>query len=168
MRRTDREVKDFDEVLAILEKCKVLHLAMLSDGKPYSVPVNFGYVLREENGCKKLVVYFHGAGEGKKITALKENPSVCFSAECEAELQDYGGKNIAYEWTCFFQSVIGFGKVSFVDGDEKKRGLDALMNHAGYKLSDGEDSIFYKDEHFQMTTVAKIEVEEITGKIRGR
>ena len=34
MRRKDREVKDFDEIISILDKCKVLHLAMISEGKP--------------------------------------------------------------------------------------------------------------------------------------
>lgn len=66
MRRKDREIKNFDEIISVLEKCKVLHLAMISDGKPYSVPVNFGYIVREEDGQKKLAVYIHGAGEGKK------------------------------------------------------------------------------------------------------
>ena len=69
MRRKDREIKNFDEIISVLEKCKVLHLAMISDGKPYSVPVNFGYIVREEDGQKKLAVYFHGAGEGKKVSA---------------------------------------------------------------------------------------------------
>ena len=67
MRRKDREVKNFDEIIDILSRCKVLHLALISDGKPYSVPVNLGYTVTEVDGSKKLTVYFHGAGEGKKI-----------------------------------------------------------------------------------------------------
>ena len=70
MRRKDRAVKDFDEIIDILSRCKVLHLALISDGKPYSVPVNFGSIVSEENGEKKLSVYFHGAGEGKKLDAI--------------------------------------------------------------------------------------------------
>lgn len=69
MRRKDREVKDFDEIISILDKCKVLHLAMISEGKPYSVPVNFGYIVRKEDGTKKLSVYIHGAGEYSKSRA---------------------------------------------------------------------------------------------------
>ena len=85
MRRKDREVKSFDEIIDILSRCKVLHLALISEGKPYSVPLNFGYVLEEDAGAKKLTVYFHCAPEGKKLTAIKENPEVCFSAESLAE-----------------------------------------------------------------------------------
>ena len=50
MRRKDREVLDFDEIIGILDKCKVMHLAMIREGKPYSVPVNFGYMAFNEDG----------------------------------------------------------------------------------------------------------------------
>lgn len=64
MRRKDREIKEFDEIIDVLSRCKVLHLALISDGKPYAVPVNFGYAVSESDGRKKLAIYFHGAGEG--------------------------------------------------------------------------------------------------------
>ena len=54
MRRKDREIKEFDEIIDVLSRCKVLHLALISDGKPYAVPVNFGYAVCERDGQKKL------------------------------------------------------------------------------------------------------------------
>ncbi len=164
MRRKDREVSEFDEIIKILDKCTVIHLAMISEGKPYSVPLNFGYIVSEEN---ELTLYFHGASEGRKIDALKSNPEICFSAVCQAETGDHGGKNNACDWTCYYQSVIGFGKVSFVqDKAEKKIGLDSLMIHCGYKIPEGMDSIQYTPGDFEVTAIFKIEVEEITGKVR--
>ena len=78
MRRKDREVKDYDEIIDILSRCKILHLALTSEGKPYSVPLNFGYVLEEDADTKKLSLYFHCAPEGKKLDAIKENPELSF------------------------------------------------------------------------------------------
>lgn len=169
MRRKDREVKDFDEIISILDKCKVIHLAMISEGKPYSVPVNFGYIVREEDGIKKLSIYIHGAGEGKKVSALKENPSVSFSCECGAEVNSLGDKEDACSWTCYYESVIGFGKVRFLEkSPEKTDGLDSLMFHNGYKIPAGLKRIAYSAMELAKTMVACIDVEEVTGKRHAR
>ena len=169
MRRKDREIKNFDEIISVLEKCKVLHLAMISDGKPYSVPVNFGYIVREEDGQKKLAVYIHGAGEGKKVSALKENPYVSFSCECGVQVDSLGDKLNACKWTCFYESVIGFGKVTFLEkSTEKTAGLDALMFHNGYKIPAGIKTIAYNMMELANTMVARIDVDEITGKRHSR
>ena len=163
MRRKDREVKSFDEIIDILSRCKVLHLALISEGKPYSVPLNFGYVLEEDAGAKKLTVYFHCAPEGKKLTAIKENPEVCFSAESLAEAD--GDKEKACTWTCYYESVIGSGKAEILtDSDERTKGLDAIMFHHGFNLPAGVKKIAYNAMELARTEVVKIDVAEITGK----
>ena len=162
MRRKDREVKDFDEIVDILSRCKVLHLALISDGKPYSVPVNFGYSVTEESGERKLFVYFHGAGDGKKLDAIKQNPAVSFCAETSAEIS---GEDAACDWTCYYESIIGFGTASILEEKAARaQGLDALMLHNGYKLPAGVKAIAYNAMHLAKTAVVKIEVNEITGK----
>ena len=162
MRRKDREVKNFDEIIDILSRCKVLHLALISEGKPYCVPVNFGYVLTEENGTKNLSVYFHGAGEGKKIDAIKENPSVSFCAETFSETD---GDENPCSWTCFYESVIGFGTAKILtDSKERNAGMDSIMLHNGYKLPAGVKFIAYNAMSLARTALVKIEVSEITGK----
>ena len=162
MRRKDREVKDFDEIIDILSRCKVLHLALISDGKPYSVPVNFGYLVTDENGTKKLSVYFHGAGEGKKLDAIRQNPAVSFCTETGMEIS---GKDEACNWTCYYESVIGFGTASLLeDKAERTQGLDAIMLHNGYKLPAGVKVIAYNAMSLAKTAVVKIEVNELTGK----
>lgn len=40
MQRKDREIKEFDEIIDVFSRSKVLHLALISNGKPYAVPVN--------------------------------------------------------------------------------------------------------------------------------
>lgn len=162
MRRKDREVKDFEQIIDILSRSKVLHLALISEGKPYSVPVNFGYVVAEEDGERKLSVYFHGAGEGKKLDAIRQNPNVSFCAETGSEVY---GNDEACSWTCFYESVIGFGTAEILDDKkERSKGLDAIMIHNGYKLPAGVKIIVYNAMALARTSVVKIEVSEITGK----
>ena len=166
MRRKDREIKEFDEIIDVLSRCKVLHLALISDGKPYAVPVNFGFAVKESESQKKLTLYFHGAGEGKKLDAIKANPQVCFCTETSVEASGPQDANAdACKWTCFYESVIGFGTASLVD-DSKERtaGLDSIMFHNGYKMPPSIKTIAYSAMALAHTAVIKIEVDDITGK----
>ena len=43
MRRKDREVTNIIEILQIIEKAKVLHLALFDADYPYIVPLHYGY-----------------------------------------------------------------------------------------------------------------------------
>ena len=60
MRRKDREITDFNEILAIMEKCDVCRIALNDDGFPYVVPLNFGMDVRDG----QVYLYFHCAMEG--------------------------------------------------------------------------------------------------------
>ena len=42
MRKSDREVTDISEKLAVLLRCQYFTLAMQTGGAPYLVPLNFG------------------------------------------------------------------------------------------------------------------------------
>ena len=165
MRRKDREIKEFDEIIDVLSRCEVLHLALISDGKPYAVPVNFGFAIHEDKGQKKLVIYIHGAGEGKKLDAIKANPQVSFCAETSVESSGPNAPEDACKWTCFYESVIGFGTASLVeDSKERTAGLDSIMLHNGYKIPHGIKTIAYSAMALAHTAVIKIEIDEITGK----
>lgn len=74
MRRSDREITDLGEILSIINDCKVIHLAMVDDGVPYLLPLNFGYVC--ESGAFSF--FCHSAREGRKLDTLRKNPTVAF------------------------------------------------------------------------------------------
>ena len=61
MRRSDREITDLPEILLIINGCKVIHLAMIDDGEPYLLPLNFGYAC--ENGAFSF--FCHSAREAE-------------------------------------------------------------------------------------------------------
>lgn len=152
MRRSDREVTDISELLAIIDACKVCRLALQDNEGLYIVPLNFGYAC--ENG--QLTLYFHSAKEGRKIGALVANPAVCFEMDCGHRLIE-GENACGYGYS--FQSIIGTGTAEFVTNtDEKKKALSLLMKH-----QTGNDFMF-SDADINFVAVFQIKVSEMTGK----
>ena len=86
MRRKDREITQPEELLAILDRCDVCHLALHGGTFPYVVPLNFG-VTREGEG---VALWFHGAAAGKKLELLEENHHAAFSAACPGAVSSGG------------------------------------------------------------------------------
>lgn len=153
MRRKDREVKDFNEIIAILEKCQVIRLALCDGGKPYLVPLNFAFLT--ENG--KLTLYFHSASQGRKIDLIRKSPNACFEADCSSRL--ITGPN-ACDWSYAYESVIGEGKASLVENpNEMSEALDLLMKRYGYE---GKPS--YRPKYLSHMAVIRLDVEILTGK----
>ena len=77
MRRADREIREFDRMLAVADACDCCRLGLLDDAGAYIVPLNFGYEAEGE----KLTLYFHGAGQGKKIDLIREQKSASFEMD---------------------------------------------------------------------------------------
>lgn len=123
MRRQDRQVTDFREILKIVDRCEVCRLAMVVNGAPYVIPMNFGWA--EEDGA--LVLYLHSAVEGTKIDALAADERVCFE-------MDTDGRVVEDEIPCrngyLYASVIGTGQAEFLSTpQEKTKGLNCIMRH---------------------------------------
>ena len=151
MRRQDKEITDMAAIKSIIGKSHVCRLALSEDNRPYVVPLCFGYA---DN-----TLYFHSAAEGKKIEILKKNHNVCFEFDLGCEVvQD----EQACKWGMKYQSVVGFGKASFVgDPEEKRKGLDAIMEHYSGKSFD------YPDAAIKNIVLIKVEIESMTGKQSG-
>ena len=81
MRRKDREISGRENILAIVNKCEYMTLALCDGGEPYAVTVNFG-VLEKEG---KLFLCFHCAKEGKKLDIIEKNNRVAFAMTAQYE-----------------------------------------------------------------------------------
>lgn len=66
MRKFDREIRDYNEILRLLDECQTIRLALHDEPYPYVVPLSYGW--EERDG--KLFVYFHCAKEGKKLDLI--------------------------------------------------------------------------------------------------
>lgn len=156
MRRKDREVTDRGEIIAIMKACDVVRLGLVDeDGYAYIVPLNFGLEANDE----RVTLYFHSAKEGHKLDILRKNPQVSFEMDCGHELvfNDAIGN-----CTMNFQSVMGRGRISFIDDPEEKfRALTLLTD-------DYHESHFeFNPKSMPVTTVYKLEVESMTAKRKG-
>lgn len=49
MRRSDREVTDFNEIVAIINKCDYIRLGFSSEPVPYILSLNFGIEVVRDN-----------------------------------------------------------------------------------------------------------------------
>ena len=148
MRRKEKQIMDMNEVAQILEQAQVCRLAMVDQGRPYVVPLNFGF----RDGS----LYFHSAPEGRKIDVLKADPHVCFEVD---ELVKIKKAPQACDWGVSFKSVIGTGTARMLETPaEKKTGLDIIMAHYSGRAFD------YPDEVLAKTAVIQVIIHEMTGK----
>ncbi len=153
MRRSDREVKKFEDIAAIMEKCDVCRIALNNGGYPYILPLNFGMCVKGE----KIELFFHGAIEGTKYDLIAKDNRAGFEMDCGHKLvteTESGNCTMEYE------SVIGQGHIEMISDDEKDNALCILMQH-------------YHQEEFPFnkaiipnTKVFKLVVEKVTGKRR--
>lgn len=121
MRKKEKEIKDEKTIREILSNSLICRLGIFDDDYPYIVPLNFGY--------HNNALYFHCAGEGKKIDLLRKNNNVCFEIEQSSEIIK---DPVSCNWTMKYCSVIGYGTIDIIsDHESKKQGLDIIMRHHG-------------------------------------
>ncbi len=147
MRRSEKAVTDLAGLEAILREGRVCQLAIAADPVPYLVTLNYGYNSR----C----LYFHSAPVGRKISLLQNNPLVAFTVAID------GGVITADQsckWTNRFQSVVGYGTVSFLSDAEKTLGLNFIMDQYGGIAGE------YSAAALAATCVYKLDIKEMTGK----
>jgi nitroimidazol reductase NimA-like FMN-containing flavoprotein (pyridoxamine 5'-phosphate oxidase superfamily) len=154
MRRTDREITNIEDKLGIIRRCKTLRLAMAEQNQPYIVPLNFGFEYKD--GI--LLLYMHGAREGKKADILNRNKQVCFEMDGAHALIP-GDEPAAYSFA--YESVVGFGTAEILEkDDEKTHGLNLLMKH-----QTGEDRDYaYPPGQLRNTLVFRVRVSSFTAK----
>ncbi len=153
MRRADREIRKFEEIVKVMEKCEICRLALYDEPYPYILPLNFGMEVQEGT----IVLYFHGALEGKKYDLIARNNHAAFEMDCDTQLL-----TILEDGNCTmnYESVIGQGIVEIVPDEEKVRALDILMAHYH------EEDFPYNKAVIPRTKVFKLTVESCTGKRR--
>lgn len=113
-----------EDIETILQGCKTCRIAMVDEGRPYIIPMVFGY---RWDGAD-LVLYFHCGLRGRKNRALRNNPQVCFEMDIEGEL--IGSGEVANRYSRAFSSLIGEGKVEFAqDLEQRRQGFEYIMRH---------------------------------------
>ena len=155
MRRKDRQITEIEAIRAILDKAKVLHLAMIDGDRPYVVPLNYGYTL--ENGA--LTLYLHSAREGRKLDVLRQNDRVAFVLE--TNVSQVSGGDIPCKYGEAYASVMGEGTAVLLDDPVQKiEALQILM-----KTQTGREFAF-TPAMAESVAVIRVNVESFTAKAR--
>lgn len=147
MRRKDKAMPE-EEMISLLQDGEYGVLSTADGhGQPYGVPLN--YVML--NNC----IYFHCALDGHKLDNLAANPRVSFCI--------VGRTNVLpAEFSTEFESVIIFGRASVIDGEERYRALNGLLEkYSPDFLAEGSA---YIEKFDSQTRVVRVKIETMTGK----
>lgn len=152
MRKSEREITDFKKIVGLVDRCDTVRLGISGGRAPYVVPVSFGYEVRDG----RIVIYFHGASEGRKHDLLAEHPRVCVEGDICRGFVENGRGGI----TCDYESFIGYGDAVRAYGEEWEKGISLLNEHCGFP------GFQCPPEMYAVTAVYRIELEELSGKHR--
>lgn len=154
MRRKDREVTDFNEIIKIIDECDIIRIG-LSDGDfPYIVPLNFAYTVNGGQIC----FYVHGAMAGRKYALMNKNLKCSFEMDIPIKMECiYEKKDVTMRYKC----VMGTADITFLDGEEKQAAIDDIIM-ARYEQT---RSFEYNKAAVARTAVARLDVREITAKV---
>ena len=149
MRRAEKEIRDEQRLVEMLEQAQVCRIPFNDDPYPYVVPVNFVY--------RVPCLYFHSAGVGRKMDLIAADGRVCFEID---ECMAIEGRDRACNWGARFESIIGEGQASVLtDTAEKRVALEALME----KYSGRRDWALDTPE-VERVAVVRIDVKHLSGK----
>jgi len=154
MNRSDREIEDELELKRIVRNGKFVVISMCSDNSPYVVTMNYGY------DDRKNALYFHAAFKGLKMDIIKQNSNVCATV-----IEDLGYK--PGECDHGYRSVVFWGKMSVIDDlEEKKYGLNILLNHLEEQPDEVKKKLLKEDSRYEKMQMAilRLDMEEMTGK----
>ena len=152
MRRRDRELRNKETILAILERSEVGRIATVNrKGFPVIKPVNFIYW----NGK----IYLHSSTKGEKISDIRRGSPICF--EVDEPIAYVATAEPACKSTYYYRSVVVKGNAAIVSQvDRKLEILERLMEK--YQPEGGYQGV--TQEILRRTAVIEISVREMTGK----
>ena len=149
MRRFKQEISK-EECIEILSNEKRGVLSVIGDdGYPYGLPLNHYY--DKDKNC----IYFHGAKEGHKVDAIKNNNKVSFCVfEKGVKRQDH--------WSYDVRSVIIFGKAQFIeDKDESIK----ISSNIWWRFNNDKKELEEEINHSASRVMCiKVDIEHMTGK----
>lgn len=148
MRRNARQLPE-EESIQLLREGKSGVLSLLGDeGYPYGVPLSYSYVDGK--------LYFHGAVTGHKVDAVKscDKASFCVVAQDDVKPEAL---------TTHYKSVIAFGRVSVLTGEEKLAAILSIGRKYSSVLGDEKLMAEINGTMDHMSLIC-LQIEYLTGK----
>ena len=153
MRRKDREIKDFQRMLEVVENCRTIRLAFDDGEYPYIIPLSYGYEAEGEQLC----FYIHGALAGTKAQMIGK------CGKCSFEIDRELGLELMPEVkdvTMRYESVIGKADIEVLPPEERLEALKIMMDK-----NEATRDFEWNYDAAPRTLVARLTVTEWTCKI---
>lgn len=144
---------DRETIHAILDEALICHVGFVVDGSPVVIPTIHW---REDD-----TLYVHGSSASRMLRSLKEGIDACVTVTL---LDGLVLARSAFHHSMNYRSVVVFGKAREVDGDEKLRALDSLVEHVMRGRS--RDVRPPNEIEMRATTVLALPLDEASAKIR--
>ncbi|MFA9466668.1 MAG: pyridoxamine 5'-phosphate oxidase family protein [Velocimicrobium sp.] len=146
--RRGKQLLSIEDTTTVMNRCTNGVLACLGDEDyPYAVPLSYVYFNDK--------IYFHSAKAGHKVDAIMKNPKVSFTVIDEDTI-------VSEEYTTYFRSVIAFGKVRIVEGEEWLDAFHALVEK--YSKDQPKEAKHKEITECKHAILIAIDIEHITGK----
>lgn len=153
-RHGDRAHYDAATVHAIIDAALYCHVSFVIDGQPFVLPTAHA---RVDN-----VIYLHGAAANRMFRTVAQGGPVCLAFTL---IDGLVMARSAFHHSVNYRSVAAFGVgQEVIDLDEKRRALDALVNH----VAEGRASevIAPTPEELKSTLVVRVPIDEASAKVR--
>jgi nitroimidazol reductase NimA-like FMN-containing flavoprotein (pyridoxamine 5'-phosphate oxidase superfamily) len=152
-RHADRELHLTEELYAILDEAKVVHIGFVFENEPVVIPM--GYARDGDS------ILFHSSTGARFALTLKKAPTICATVTI---LDDLIVARSAFNCSMNYRSVVAFGTPEVLEGDEK---WDALA-----KISEGlipglwERARPMTNKEAAQTMVMRLKLDQATAKSR--
>ncbi|HEX8409320.1 MAG TPA: pyridoxamine 5'-phosphate oxidase family protein [Thermoanaerobaculia bacterium] len=144
---------DRETIHAILDEALICHVGFVVDGSPVVIPT-----IHWREGD---TLYVHGSSASRMLRSLKEGVDACVTVTL---LDGLVLARSAFHHSMNYRSVVVFGKAREVDGEEKLRALDSLVEHVMRGRS--RDVRPPNEIELRATTVLALPLDEASAKIR--
>lgn len=148
-----RAAYDAKSLYAVLDACRVGHVAIIDQGKPVSIP---SAVARIDDH-----LYLHGSNSSRLFKAMAEGCDICVSV---CELDALVVARSAMHCSMNYRSAVVFGRGEKVAEADKVALLDAFTEH----LIPGSQGHFrpHLPKEIKATTLIRVSLDEASVKIR--
>ena len=151
-KRKRNEILEDDAKHALLKGGNHITIALCDNNTPYIVTMSYGY------DVDKNALYFHCANKGDKLEFISKNPAVCATL-----IRDNGYLETKCDHD--YESLIIRGKMFVVSElDEKKHGLQVLLNHLEKEPQPIFERNIKSDSSYSSVTILRLDMDVIIGK----
>ncbi len=144
---------DRETIHAILDEALVCHVGFVVDGAPVVIPT-----IHWREGD---MLYVHGSAASRMLRTLKGGVDVCVTVTLVDGLVL---ARSAFHHSMNYRSVVVFGRARVVEGDEKLRALDGLVEHVVHGRA--RELRPHKEIELKQTLVLSLPLDEASAKTR--